>query len=147
MAHEIKTEIVINSTPENIWKELMNFEAFPEWNPFIKSIAVVNEFQIGGKLKVLLHILNRKPQKFSPKVITLDPHREFSWLGNLFIPKIFDGHHFFQLEQLGHQTKFIQKERFSGLLSFAIKFIAKDTLDSFNAMNEVLKERVESRGL
>ena len=82
MAHEIKTEIVINSTPENIWKELMNFEAFPEWNPFIKSIAVVNEFQIGGKLKVLLHILNRKPQKFSPKVITLDPHREFSWLGN-----------------------------------------------------------------
>ena len=146
MAREIKTEIIINSSPEQVWNELMNFESYPEWNPFIKSLTIENEFKEGKKLSVILQLLNQKPRKFTPKIKSIVPHQEFSWLGNLFIPKIFDGYHYFRLEKQDDKTKFIQKEKFSGILGFFIKFIAKDTLNSFTAMNEVLKQRVESKG-
>lgn len=147
MAHEITTEIIINSSPDYVWQELMNFNAFPDWNPFIKQLLVPDKLEVGAKLQVKLQLMNRKPQNFTPKIISLEPNKEFSWLGNLFVPKIFDGHHFFQLESVGNKTRFIQKEKFSGILAFIIKFITKDTFNSFNAMNELLKERVESRGL
>ena len=38
MAKEIKTEILINAAPEKVWSILTNFEKYPDWNPFIKSI-------------------------------------------------------------------------------------------------------------
>ena len=40
---EIKTEIIINSKPEKVWNILTNFEKYPEWNPFIKSISIDSE--------------------------------------------------------------------------------------------------------
>ena len=146
MAHELKTEIVINGTADKVWNELMNFKSFPDWNPFIKELKVNNELKVGQKLTVLLHLQNRKPQTFKPTIKSLVPNKEFSWLGNLYFPKIFDGHHTFQLEEVDHKTKFVQKERFSGILGFIIKFIKNDTLNSFNSMNEILKQRVESQG-
>lgn len=147
MAREIKTEILINSSPEQVWNELMNFESYPDWNPFIKSLIVKDELKVGQRLSVLLQLLNQKPRKFTPKIKSLVNYQEFSWLGNLFIPKLFDGYHCFQLEKVDNKTRFVQKERFSGIFGFFIKFIAKDTLNSFTTMNEILKERVESRGV
>ena len=146
MAHEIKTEIIINGTTDQVWNELMNFESYPDWNPFIKQVKTHSDLKVGQRLTVLLHLQNRNPQTFKPTIKSIIPKKEFSWLGNLYLPKIFDGHHTFQLEQINQKTKFIQKERFSGLLGFIIKFIAKDTEESFNSMNEILKQRVESQG-
>ena len=40
MAKEIKTEILINATPEKVWSILTSFDNYPNWNPFIKSITV-----------------------------------------------------------------------------------------------------------
>ncbi len=36
--HEIKTEIEIAATPEQVWSILTDFSAYPQWNPFIRSI-------------------------------------------------------------------------------------------------------------
>ena len=125
----------------------MNFESYPDWNPFIKSLTIKDELKVGQKLSVLLQLINQKPRKFTPKIKSFVPHHEFSWLGNLFIPKIFDGYHSFQLEKLDGKTKFVQKEKFSGIFGFILKFIAKDTLASFTTMNEILKQRVETSGV
>ena len=38
MTKQIKTSIHINATKEKVWEILMDFEKYPEWNPFIKSI-------------------------------------------------------------------------------------------------------------
>ena len=45
MAKEIKTEILINATPEKVWTILTNFDNYPNWNPFIKSIK--GEVKVG----------------------------------------------------------------------------------------------------
>ena len=48
----LQTEILINAPAEKVWGILMDFEKFPEWNPFILSIegkqetgAQLQEFQ------------------------------------------------------------------------------------------------------
>ncbi len=149
MVHEVVTEIIINNSSESVWNELMNFTKYPDWNPFIKSISLLNEddeLLVGNKLDVHLHLVNqKKPMIFKPTIKSLKPNKEFSWLGKLFLPHIFDGRHIFELEQLeGNKTKFIQRERFTGLFSFLLRFINQNTQDSFNLMNQTLKNRVEN---
>ena len=149
MAREIKSEIIINETTDKVWTELMDFKSYDEWNPFIKSIShdsENNELTKGQQLSVHLHLVNQKnPMKFKPKIKSLIPNQEFSWLGHLYLPYLFDGRHIFELQVLGNnKTKFIQREQFTGILAFIVKFIKKDTQDSFDLMNKSLKSRVES---
>jgi hypothetical protein len=59
---------------------------------------------------------------------------------------IFDGEHFFRIEPLygGRRTKFIQGERFTGLLVPVLrKSLDSVTRERFEAMNHALKARVE----
>lgn len=70
----------------------------------------------------------------------------FRWIGRLLIPLIFDGEHYFQLEEIDGKTKLTHGEKFSGLLIPYFKWsgIAMETKSSFESMNEALKERSES---
>ncbi|MDO9106469.1 MAG: SRPBCC family protein [Methylovulum sp.] len=43
---EIRTEIEIASEPEPLWAILTNFAAYPQWNPFIRTIQ--GEAKTGG---------------------------------------------------------------------------------------------------
>jgi uncharacterized protein YndB with AHSA1/START domain len=38
MAKEIKTEILINASPDKVWAILTDFDNYPSWNPFITSL-------------------------------------------------------------------------------------------------------------
>nr|WP_255305408.1 SRPBCC family protein [Acidithiobacillus ferrivorans] len=35
--HQIETNIEITATPERVWSILMDFPAYPQWNPFISK--------------------------------------------------------------------------------------------------------------
>lgn len=35
----LKTEIIIDAPSDEVWSVLMNHEAYPDWNPFIKHIS------------------------------------------------------------------------------------------------------------
>jgi hypothetical protein len=64
----------------------------------------------------------------------------------LFIKGLFDGHHYFEIEELmPHQVKLSHGEYFSGLLSASIlKKIAEDTRNNFIRMNNALKQQAEA---
>ena len=66
MALEIKTEIIINATPEKVWKILTNFRAYPNWNPFIKSIE--GQVTIGEKIIARIEPPEAKGMTFKPKI-------------------------------------------------------------------------------
>lgn len=133
---EMRTEIEIEASKETIWKILMNFENYPEWNPFIRSIS--GDQETNKKLNVILDIGSK--MKMKPIVQEVIPNKKFSWLGKLFIPKLFDGNHIFEIEETENGVKFIQRERFFGILVWPIlKMIGKKTEKGFMAMNEALK--------
>ena len=143
MALEIKTEIKINATPEEVWKILTDFNGYPNWNPFIKSIK--GQVVIGEKITVRIEPPEAKGMTFKPKIVTFAKNIELSWLGHLLLPGLFDGKHKFELIDNGNGTiTFIQSEKFRGLLvPFFKKQLKTNTKNGFIEMNKKLKELAE----
>lgn len=144
MAKEINTEIRINSTPEKVWQVLTNFENYPNWNPFIRSIS--GEKIVGEKLATEILPPNRKLMKFKPVVLTFNSNKELRWLGSGPIKGIFDGEHYFKIiEQQDGSVKFEHGERFSGILVGLMPKLLIDTKLGFEQMNEALKNECENQ--
>ena len=139
----IQTEITINASRERVWQHLTDFERYPEWNPFI--VEIKGRAIKGSRLQNTLKNGDRN-FVFKPIVIEADKPQKFSWLGRLWMKGIFDGYHFFILEnQPAGGVRLIHGERFSGLLSrMILKKIGDQTRKNFEAMNIALKTLAES---
>ncbi len=57
--YQIETEIEIAASPERVWSILMDFSAYPEWNPFIRSLSGVAK--PGEKLRAPFSLRNAGP--------------------------------------------------------------------------------------
>ena len=143
MAKEIKTEIKINASPERVWSSLTNFENYPTWNPFIKSIK--GTVKVGQKITARLQPPGAKGMTFSPRILTYETNKELKWLGHLWFSGLFDGEHKFELIDNGNgTTTFIQSEKFKGILvPLFNKMLDKNTVNGFNDMNRKLKVLAE----
>jgi hypothetical protein len=142
--HEIQTEIDIESTPERLWSILTDFPAQSSWNPFIRSIE--GPVTTGGRLTVTIQPAGAKPMTFHPTVLVVTPNVELRWLGHFLFRGIFDGEHYFQIAQsTPGRVRFVQGEKFSGLLvSLAKATLERGTRAGFIAMNQALKNRAEN---
>lgn len=144
MAKEISTSIVINSSPSVIWEILMNFDNYPNWNPFILSIS--GNPKVGEQIEAKIQPPGAKAMIFKPLVLVNEYEKEFKWLGKLWVKGLFDGEHRFQLiDNQNGTTTFIQSEKFKGILVPLLKkMLDQKTLKGFIGMNEALKLRAES---
>ena len=139
---ELQTSIEIDATPERVWEVLTDFPAYPGWNPFIRS--VVGRAVPGAELRVRIEPPGGRGLSFKPTVLEAEPQRELRWLGHLFVPRVFDGEHSFQIEQIGEgRVRFVQAERFTGALVRLFGRTLEPTRRGFEAMNEALKRRAE----
>jgi hypothetical protein len=145
MATEIKTEILINATTDRVWTVLTNFDNYPSWNPFIKSIK--GEVKVGNKITARIEPPEASGMTFKPKILTLETNKELSWLGHLLFAGLFDGEHKFELIDNGNETTtFKQSEKFNGLLvPLFKKQLDTNTKNGFAAMNIKLKELAEQK--
>ena len=115
MAFSISTDIQINAPVQTIWKILMDFDAYPEWNPFVRSIQ--GKAEPGQPLAITLQPPGGSAMKMKPNVLEATENSTFRWLGHLGFKGIFDGEHIFQLrENSDGSTTLIQSENFSGIL-------------------------------
>lgn len=145
MAKEVKTEILIKAAPEKVWAILTNFENYPNWNPFIKSIT--GQVKVGNIITARLEPPESKSMTFKPKVLVFDKNKEVRWLGHLIFPGLFDGEHKFKLTANENgTTTFRQSEKFTGILvPLFKKMLDKNTTNGFNLMNQKLKEIAEKQ--
>jgi hypothetical protein len=143
MNKSIRTEVIINASKEKVWRVLTDFKRYPQWNPFITSIE--GEL-VKGKTLTNTMVNGSKKFRFKPKVVSVIRFRYFDWLGSLFVKGLFDGHHYFEIEELApRQVKLSHGEHFSGLLSASIlKKIAEDTRNNFIRMNSAIKQQAEA---
>ena len=140
---ELTTRIDIRARASRVWDILMDFGAYPSWNPFIRKITGAPK--AGSRLVVVMEPPGGKPMRFRPRVLVVRPGREFAWKGRLFVPGIFDGEHHFIIEPTGkNAVHFVQRERFSGILvPFLWKALDTKTRKGFVAMNRALKSRAQ----
>jgi hypothetical protein len=141
--NELRAEIEIDADPGTVWAMLTTFEAYPVWNPFIRSIQ--GSLEPGSRLHVRLQPPGGRGITMAPVVTVSEAGRAFGWLGRVGgIPRLFDGAHRFELESMdeGRRTRLVQSERFRGILvPFVQRSILPATLEGFEAMNRALADR------
>lgn len=140
---KIETFVEIETPPENVWNHLINFEDYPNWNPFIRSVE--RDQKSENHLYVTIQVPGYKSMKLHPEIVTFLRNSELRWKGKLFIKGIFDGEHYFIIENSGiNRTRFIHGEVFSGLLPPLMKSMLTKTEEGFRQMNMALKEKCEA---
>ncbi len=87
----LETDIAIAASPDQVWGVLVDFDAYPEWNPFITSIAGLA--QPGEQLAVALTLPGGRTITMRPRVQAVEPTQRFAWLGHLGVRGVFDGAH------------------------------------------------------
>jgi hypothetical protein len=144
---EIRTEIEINASPEKTWEILIDFNSYPQWNPFIRKINGAPV--VGTNLKIHLYTSSGKNRTYRPTVTKVTPSHELRWHGKSFIPGIFDGERIFIIESLKtNRIRFVHMEIFTGLVVALIgNRLDKDMYQSFVKMNDAFKERVEQMSI
>lgn len=140
----IETQIKANTTPEKIWKILINFEEYESWNPFM--IKVVGDAKLGSKIMVKIQTVRGKQRTYYPTITRLEINKELRWKGKSFLPGIFDGERIFIIEKsTDNKVSFIHKEIFTGL---GVKLVGdkldEDLRESFDKMNIALKTKAEN---
>lgn len=138
---QIKTEILINASSEKIWQILMDFNNYPNWNPFIKYIQ--RNKSDSTKLEIEIQPPSGNKMRFNPIIIDQIQNKKFSWKGKLLVSGLFDGEHIFELiANSDGSTTFIHSEKFSGILAPFINL--KSTEKGFVLMNQKLKQLAEN---
>jgi len=139
---ELRSHIDVDASPERVWRVLTDFDAYPEWNPFIRSLT--GRCEVGAKLTVRIEPPGARSMTFKPTIRAAEPEHELRWLGRLFVPGLFDGEHRLEIEPLDSaRSRFAQSERFSGLLIPLFSRTLEATQRGFEQMNVALKGRVE----
>lgn len=136
---KIHTSIIINTAPHKIWSVFSDFDSYPQWNPFVKSLK--GKVEQGNRIEIQLPGMN-----FKPTVLVFKKNEELTWLGNLLFKGLFDGKHSFRLEDnRDGTTTFHHSEEFSGILVPILKNkLLEETKAGFEEMNAQLKARVEA---
>ena len=141
--HRLETSIEINASAERVWSLLMDFPAYPRWNPFVRSIE--GNPSAGESLRVVIQSPGSSGMRFRPEVLACVPNRELRWKGRLWMPGLFDGEHYFRLEPGRSGVLFAQGEVFSGLLvPLFRRSLDGATRRGFVLMNEALKREAEN---
>src|SRR5216683_388851 len=130
----ISATVDIAATPQQVWAVLADPDAYPQWNPFIRSAS--GQVAEGATLTLRLVPAQGRAMTFRPKVLAAEP-------GLLLMPGLFDGTHQFALEDMGGHTRLTQSETFRGVLVPVTGKIITQTEADFRALNQALKQRAE----
>lgn len=144
MRTHLRTAIEIDAPAATVWAVLTDFEGLRRWNDFL--LAVEGEKRLGARWVVKLKLGDRKPMRFTPRVVEWIPERAMRWFGRTGYRGIFDGEHGFVIEPLADdRVRFVHEERFSGVLVRPLLWmLGADLPDGFKAFNRALKARAEA---
>lgn len=141
---EKKTEIFIESSPENVWKVLIDLNGWKEWNPAVREVD--GEAKLGSKLKVTMKAGGKSGTVMKPVISKLEDQKSLVWTTSLGAGHIFKNEKIIELERSGQGTRITHKEVFGGLLPTLTwgKF-EKMVIPMLNSMNEGLKRKIEKQ--
>jgi len=138
----IRTEIWIDSSPQQVWQVLTATEDYPSWNPMISHLA--GKLREGNVIE-FTEGTGSDSMTFHPQLLSVRTAQELRWKGNVLMPGLFDGEHRFFLEKQGDKTHLVQSEEFTGLLAGKLtQGVLRETSEQMKRMNIALKQRSES---
>ncbi len=140
---EVRTEIEIQASPEQVWQTIIDLEKWTEWNPFIHHI--IGKAKLGEAVDITV-TSEPKDMILHCTVIKTEPNKELCWKYHVAVPFLFQGEHSFIIEKAGdNKVRFIDREICNGWLVFTqAKNMDTKTKRGFEEMDRALKIRVEN---
>jgi hypothetical protein len=140
---KMRTDILVDRPPADVWRVVSNSAAYSAWNPFITRVD--GEFKQGKTIRIVLGT-GPDSMTFKPTVLVVHPEQELCWRGSVWIRGLFDGTHCIHLTAVTGGTRLEQTESFSGLLVGRLtKDVIEETQRNFQAMNIAVKQRAETK--
>ena len=141
---EIKTEIQISATPEEVWKVLTNINSWKEWNPTI--LLAEGTSSVNSKLNITINGNGKGDSYYQPIVIESSAPNNFRWRATMMANFIFRNDRVFTLESRDGGTYLTHKEEFKGMMVPIICGMLQEFVEgSLNQMNKSLKEKMETK--
>lgn len=146
MTRQITTQIDIDAPADVVWDILLDFDRYPDWNPFVKEIS--GDATPGARLAIKIQPPEGSSMSFKPTVLVAREREELRWLGRVGLPRIFDGEHSFVIQPIDEaRIRLIHSECFRGILVPLLwNGLETNTRAGFEQMNGALKERAEKKG-
>lgn len=141
---ELKTEIQISSTPDKVWKKLMDFPNWSNWNPIVNKIE--GKAEVGSELSITMSDSKGKDGKNYKSVITvIDKNKCFSFIATMMAKFMFSAERIIELKESQEGTLFIQREIYTGfMVPLFWGKLNKDALPMLHSMNKALKKEAEN---
>jgi hypothetical protein len=137
----INTRVEINAPADKVRAILVDYDAYPTWNPFVRKIE--GDMTEGKDVRVTVQPIGQDTITGTGHVEVSEPNK-IAWSGHLGFPGVFSGVHTFLIEEDGpNRTIFSNNEKMRGLAILFYDF--KPTEEAFVAMNEALKKRAEAK--
>ncbi len=138
----ITASIDIAGTPAAVWKVLMDWKAYDEWNPTLRAI----EGQQRKGSKIVVSIASPVGTLAIPAVVTrIAVNSGITWQSKMKLSGLFDRDHIIELSPDPAGVRVTQTQTFSGILAPGASVVATRTVrDGLVKMNAALKDRVES---
>jgi hypothetical protein len=143
---EINEKVEIKAPKEKIWAAIIDFGSYAEWNSQLAYLG--GEVRPQGTLHLKLSAEGADPYEFKPIISYWEENKRFAWLARTGFPRVFDGEHFFELQQIDDSTTLVtNREEYRGVMSLIIKNLPmmKSAPEGFKKMNNELKAYVENK--
>jgi hypothetical protein len=136
-----ETTTVVDAPRETVWRVVVDFDEYPAWNPYLRSVA--GQPEEGGTLDVHLDPPGGDGQDVSASVTVYRPPRKLQWRSRLLVPGLRDLEYEVIVEPLGQgRAQVVQRARYEGVLS--VLSDAEETRAGLQQMSRALKARAES---
>lgn len=140
----VQAEIQIDVPPSRVWEVLLDFEAYPDWNPFV--LSVIGKLGERSPVRVRLGLPEGDETEFDAEVIKNVADSELRFRSVTLHPWLLLREQFWQLHPFGEgRCRFVQGMDVSGVLLKLGGKTPERMARGFVYMNQALKRRVESQ--
>ena len=131
--NEVRTELVIPAPIDAVWRVLVDFGGYADWNPVMEYTQVD-----GAKTKVKAARGTPFERDFEGEITSMEPHVLASQGGD---PETFFGRHRWELTATDSGTRLVNVEEFSGTMAAGVLAQTRDVLVAeFDAFNQALRQ-------
>ena len=139
--NRIRTETHLPFPPGRVWAVLADFDSYAEWNPL--NIRASGKAALWARI-AMTFVNPAKPGATVKQTVTItrcEPGRALAWRG--YVPLLFDGVHFFELEAEAGGTRLRHGEDQSGLIPWTYRHIVESKfVPAYEAFNRALEVRL-----
>ena len=138
----IESEITLSSPTNEVWAALVDFESYPDWNPFLTKMEA--ELGEGKPFKAMSRLPSGIKLGFVGRILSVVPDREISWVGRptMMPSSAMEIKHTFTLEPVESGTHLQQREEATGFMIPISGWILGQAQKGQVAWNEALERRL-----